>query len=178
MHRIGHSSPRRVTWSAGTPVITLYLSFLLQLRVVIATLFKISRKRSSRSSFRYSSESRFASANIISIPLPSSSPVFTGVNCVMSSHSAFDGVPPQVIEGQYLDQRKLISLLRNVYGTSNEGKNNFRVEVIQYIGRHEMSLTLDSYVWIDTKYTPQSKAMLWLSPRYFSINYSIHGSYH
>jgi hypothetical protein len=36
--------------------------------------------------------------------------------------------PVQVIEGQYLDQRKLMALLKNVYGTS-EGKNNFRVEV-------------------------------------------------
>lgn len=36
---------------------------------------------------------------------------------------------PQVIEGQYLDQQKLIKLLKDVYGTSQEGKNNFRVEV-------------------------------------------------
>jgi hypothetical protein len=36
---------------------------------------------------------------------------------------------PQVIEGQYLDQQKLMELLRNVYGMSEEGKNNFRVEV-------------------------------------------------
>ena len=36
---------------------------------------------------------------------------------------------PQVIEGQYLDQHKLMSLLKNVYGTSEEGKNNFRVDV-------------------------------------------------
>jgi hypothetical protein len=36
--------------------------------------------------------------------------------------------PVQVIEGQYLDQHKLMALLRNIYGTS-EGKNNFRVEV-------------------------------------------------
>jgi hypothetical protein len=37
--------------------------------------------------------------------------------------------PVQVIEGQYLDQQKLMALLKNVYGTSDEGKNNFRVEV-------------------------------------------------
>lgn len=37
--------------------------------------------------------------------------------------------PVQVIEGQYLDQQKLMALLKNVYGTSEEGKNNFRVEV-------------------------------------------------
>jgi hypothetical protein len=36
--------------------------------------------------------------------------------------------PVQVIEGHYLDQHKLMALLKNVYGTS-EGKNNFRVEV-------------------------------------------------
>ena len=36
--------------------------------------------------------------------------------------------PVQVIEGQYLDQHKLMALLKIVYGTS-EGKNNFRVEV-------------------------------------------------
>jgi hypothetical protein len=37
--------------------------------------------------------------------------------------------PTQVIEGHYLDPQKLMNLLRDVYGTSNEGKNNFRVEV-------------------------------------------------
>jgi hypothetical protein len=37
--------------------------------------------------------------------------------------------PVQVIEGQYLDQQKLMTLLKDVYGTSQEGKNNFRVEV-------------------------------------------------
>jgi hypothetical protein len=36
---------------------------------------------------------------------------------------------PQVIEGQYVDQQKLIKLLKDVYGISQEGKNNFRVEV-------------------------------------------------
>lgn len=36
--------------------------------------------------------------------------------------------PVQVIEGHYLDQHKLMALLKNVYGTS-EGKNNFRVEL-------------------------------------------------
>jgi hypothetical protein len=36
---------------------------------------------------------------------------------------------PQVIEAQYLDQQKLMKLLRNIYGISEEGKNNFRVEV-------------------------------------------------
>jgi hypothetical protein len=36
---------------------------------------------------------------------------------------------PQVIEAQYLDQQKLMELLRNIYGISEEGKNNFRVEV-------------------------------------------------
>ena len=36
--------------------------------------------------------------------------------------------PTQIIEGQYLDQQKLMALLQYVYGTS-EGKNNFRVEV-------------------------------------------------
>ena len=36
---------------------------------------------------------------------------------------------PQIIEGQYLDQQKLMCLLKNVYGTSEEGQNKFRVEV-------------------------------------------------
>jgi hypothetical protein len=36
---------------------------------------------------------------------------------------------PQVIEAQYLDQQKLMKLLRSIYGISEEGKNNFRVEV-------------------------------------------------
>ncbi|TVY43945.1 hypothetical protein LOCC1_G005608 [Lachnellula occidentalis] len=46
-----------------------------------------------------------------------------------SSHGPLHKSDPQVIEGQYLDQRKLVVLLRNVYGTSTEGKNNFRVEL-------------------------------------------------
>jgi hypothetical protein len=44
-------------------------------------------------------------------------------------NNAFPATPVQVIEGQYLDQQKLMALLKNVYGTSEEGKNNFRVEV-------------------------------------------------
>jgi len=37
--------------------------------------------------------------------------------------------PKHIIEGQNLDQQKLMSLLKDVYGTSNDGKNNFRVEL-------------------------------------------------
>jgi hypothetical protein len=37
--------------------------------------------------------------------------------------------PKQIIEGQNIDQQKLMSLLRDLYGISSEGKNNFRVEV-------------------------------------------------
>jgi len=36
---------------------------------------------------------------------------------------------PQIIDGQYLDQHKLMRLLKDVYGTSNEGQNRFRVEL-------------------------------------------------
>ncbi|CZR65270.1 uncharacterized protein PAC_15170 [Phialocephala subalpina] len=36
---------------------------------------------------------------------------------------------PQIIDGQYLDQTKLMRLLKDVYGTSEEGKNNFRVQL-------------------------------------------------
>ncbi|KAH6707924.1 hypothetical protein DL95DRAFT_464597 [Leptodontidium sp. 2 PMI_412] len=46
----------------------------------------------------------------------------------MSSHDTYNGMP-QVIEGQYLDQRRFMDLLKQVYGTSEEGKNNFRVEL-------------------------------------------------
>ncbi|KAF7889980.1 uncharacterized protein EAF02_002395 [Botrytis sinoallii] len=35
---------------------------------------------------------------------------------------------PQVIDGHYVDPRKLISLLQRVYGTV-DGNNNFRVEL-------------------------------------------------
>ncbi|PMD60142.1 uncharacterized protein K444DRAFT_612776 [Hyaloscypha bicolor E] len=44
-------------------------------------------------------------------------------------NNALPATPVQVIEGQYLDQQKLMALLKNVYGTSEEGKNNFRVEL-------------------------------------------------
>ncbi|OJJ37065.1 hypothetical protein ASPWEDRAFT_38707 [Aspergillus wentii DTO 134E9] len=35
----------------------------------------------------------------------------------------------QQIDGKCVDPRKLIKLLRNVYGISEEGKNNFYVEL-------------------------------------------------
>lgn len=41
----------------------------------------------------------------------------------------FTPEPTQIIEGQYLDPSKLMSLLQGVYGISDEGKNNFHVEV-------------------------------------------------
>jgi hypothetical protein len=44
------------------------------------------------------------------------------------SHPHRRSASPQVIEGQYLDQQKLVNLLKNVYGCP-DGKNNFRVEV-------------------------------------------------
>ena len=50
----------------------------------------------------------------------------------MSSHPEYRAEPTQIIEGQYLDQHKLMSLLKGVYGISDEGKNNFRVEVRCY----------------------------------------------
>ena len=37
--------------------------------------------------------------------------------------------PKQIIEAQNIDLQKLLNLLRDLYGTSNEGKSNFRVEV-------------------------------------------------
>lgn len=36
---------------------------------------------------------------------------------------------PQVIERSYVDQKKLIQKLRNRYGQSPDGKNNFKVQV-------------------------------------------------
>jgi hypothetical protein len=46
----------------------------------------------------------------------------------MSSCCSFTDAP-QIIEGQYLDQQKLMRLLKHVYGASDEGQNRFRVEV-------------------------------------------------
>lgn len=37
--------------------------------------------------------------------------------------------PKHVIEGHDVDQQKLLNLLRYVYGTTDDGENNFRVEV-------------------------------------------------
>jgi hypothetical protein len=36
--------------------------------------------------------------------------------------------PTQIIDGQYVDQRKLIRLLQQTYG-QKEGQNNFKIEV-------------------------------------------------
>jgi len=47
----------------------------------------------------------------------------------MSSHTPFTTEPTQIIEGQYVDQRKLMNLLKDLYGTSDEGENNFYVEL-------------------------------------------------
>lgn len=41
--------------------------------------------------------------------------------------SQHTGSPNQIIEAQYLDQKILMKLLRDIYGT-NDGKNMFRVE--------------------------------------------------
>ncbi|OJJ85920.1 uncharacterized protein ASPGLDRAFT_44892 [Aspergillus glaucus CBS 516.65] len=38
-------------------------------------------------------------------------------------------LPMQQIDGKCVDQRKLMSLLRTIYGISNEGRNNFYVEL-------------------------------------------------
>lgn len=74
--------------------------------------------------------------------------------------------PAQVIEGQYLDQQKLMTLLKDVYGISEEGKNNFRVEVKQKIFstvpcwhyEHSSDST-------GIRYTPRSTPVMPLSPR-------------
>jgi hypothetical protein len=41
----------------------------------------------------------------------------------------YSAKPIQIIDGQYLDQDKLMTKLKIIYGISDEGKNNFRVEV-------------------------------------------------
>src|SRR5438045_9019637 len=46
----------------------------------------------------------------------------------LAEMAAYRSTPTQVIEGQYLDQLKLMNLLKHVYGFSN-GIPNFRVEV-------------------------------------------------
>lgn len=46
----------------------------------------------------------------------------------MAAHSYIEK-PIQIIDGQYLDQQRLSNLLRNMYGISDEGKDNFRVQV-------------------------------------------------
>lgn len=47
----------------------------------------------------------------------------------METALIYSAEPDQIIEGQYVDPAMLMSLLRVVYGTSEEGSNNFRVEV-------------------------------------------------
>lgn len=45
----------------------------------------------------------------------------------------------QVIDGKFLDQRKLISKLREMYGISSLGRNNFRVEVYPFSNAIEIN---------------------------------------
>ncbi|KAL1985618.1 hypothetical protein VTN96DRAFT_7598 [Rasamsonia emersonii] len=47
----------------------------------------------------------------------------------MEAASSYSAEPDQIIEGKYVDPAMLMSLLRDVYGTSEEGSNNFRVEL-------------------------------------------------
>ncbi|KAL1970710.1 hypothetical protein VTN77DRAFT_4354 [Rasamsonia byssochlamydoides] len=47
----------------------------------------------------------------------------------MAAGSIYSEEPHQIIEGKYVDPAMLMSLLRDVYGISEEGKNNFRVEL-------------------------------------------------
>lgn len=47
----------------------------------------------------------------------------------MTPGSLYTSEPDQIIEGKYVDPAMLISLLKNLYGISEEGENNFRVEV-------------------------------------------------
>jgi hypothetical protein len=61
----------------------------------------------------------------------------------MASESCYHTEPIQIIDGNHLDQRKLVTLLKEVYGTS-EGKNNFRVEVRQFPDRRPNPLIWDS----------------------------------
>ncbi|KAM3076428.1 hypothetical protein ACMFMG_012176 [Clarireedia jacksonii] len=37
--------------------------------------------------------------------------------------------PPQIIDGGYVDQRRLMDLLKDIYGTKEGGENNFKVEL-------------------------------------------------
>lgn len=39
--------------------------------------------------------------------------------------------PAQVIEGHYLDHRRLVDILQRIYGHT-DGEDNFRVEVSSY----------------------------------------------
>jgi hypothetical protein len=46
----------------------------------------------------------------------------------MSSSPSISRDYPQIIDGGYVDQRRLMNLLRDIYGTK-DGQNNFKVEV-------------------------------------------------
>jgi hypothetical protein len=75
--------------------------------------------------------------------------------------------PAQIIEGQYLDQQKLMTLLKTVYGTSEEGKNNFRVEVNHMIPFPRKVLThWSSSDSTGIKSTPRSTFGMQLSLKY------------
>lgn len=42
---------------------------------------------------------------------------------------AYEKEPHEVIDGRWLDHRRLIKMLQNLYGPAEEGESNFRVEV-------------------------------------------------
>lgn len=93
----------------------------------------------------------------------------------MSSNS-FCAIPTQIIEGENVDQQKLMNLLKIVYGTSDNGMNNFRVEV-RYQPPPNGKMSSDCFRWLPyptswgsiiTKSTPpctSATSMPWL--RYF-----------
>jgi hypothetical protein len=93
------------------------------------------------------------------------SPIFQTVHVMCNNK--IPSSPAQVIEGQYLDQQKLMTLLKTIYGTSEEGKNNFRVEVNHMTPFQWPLLTSpNSSDSIGTRYTLQSMFVTQLSLRY------------
>lgn len=48
--------------------------------------------------------------------------------------AGYSPTPSQVIDGHFLDQGRLLKVLRDIFGASDAGESKFRVEVRQLAG--------------------------------------------
>lgn len=49
--------------------------------------------------------------------------------------AGYSPTPSQIIDGHFMNQKRLLETLRDIFGTTSVGEGNFRVEVRHAVGR-------------------------------------------